>query len=168
MKLGRRLIPILSVRNWPLVASLILVLLAVALQWMSSALARKTNSLDLQMTATEPSRSSHELPGTQADLAASLPDHTSYTQDLASIFKIANASAVELGAIDYRGEENPRLPFLLNRSIEFRLNDEYPKVKTFLSRVLQKLPHASLQEIRIEKKDVLTAQGAIHVRLVLL
>jgi hypothetical protein len=166
MKLGQPLARILNVRNWPWMASAILVLLTVVLQLVAYGLAQKTNALDQMLTAAVPTRS--EPPDIQADMAASLPDHASYTQNLASFFKIASASGIELGAIDYRVEDNPKLPFLVYRSIEFRLNDEYPKVKAFLSRVLQKLPHASLQEIRIEKKDVLTAQGAVQVKLTLL
>jgi len=168
MKLMQRLPRVLSLHHWPLVTCLLLVLVAGALQWTSFALKQKSLALEQQSAAAPTAGASQGLPDMEADLVASLPDQGSYTRDLASFFKIANDSAMELGAIDYRVEENPKLPYLINRSMEFRLNDEYPKVKAFLSRVLQKLPHVSLQEIRIEKKDVLTAQGAVQVRLVLL
>lgn len=168
MMLWRAWSPARILRNWPWVVSLLLIVLAVALGVASIVLTKKARDLEKQLQSAPATPIHRQVSQDQLDVVATLPDHAIYTRDLADFFKIANVSAIELGTIDYKVEDNSRLPFLVNRSIEFRLNDEYPRAKAFLSRVLQKLPHASLQEIRIEKKDVLTAQAAIQVKMVLL
>lgn len=99
-----------------------------------------------------------------SDAFADIPADTQYLSDLGRMLKIAQEGKVSVGVIEYKVEINPKLPLTV-RSIELRANDEYPRVKGFLSHVLMALPNASLQEIRIERKDATTAQGAIVLKL---
>lgn len=154
--------------RWPVVVAMVLTGLAGGAQLGALMLAQKAARLesDVRMALPMPPPKVPVLE--EPDPFESLPDGAEFTKDLSKFFRIAQGFAVTLGPIEYRLEENPKLPQLVQRSMEFRVNEGYPKTKAFLSKVLQTLPHAALQEIRVERKDVMNAQGSIQVKLVLL
>jgi hypothetical protein len=53
----------------------------------------------------------------------------------------------------------------LVRTVEIRLNDDYPNIKKFISHFLDKVPNASLQEIRIERNDAQSLQATTLLKL---
>jgi len=86
-----------------------------------------------------------------------------YTKDLSALFKTAKASLVNIGVVDYKSESLPGGEYLV-RTVDLRLNDEYPRIKNFISNFLDTTLNASLQEIRIERSDAMSEQATMLIR----
>lgn len=94
----------------------------------------------------------------------SIPDDGSHIDDLGRLFKLAKAKGVQIGTVEYRQEQNASLQILV-RTLDIRIHEDYPKLKSFVADLLAAIPHASLQEIRVERKDAATPQGQILLKL---
>jgi hypothetical protein len=96
-----------------------------------------------------------------------LPADATHLDDIGWIFKIAKEQGVNLGAVTYRAETTGAIPVVV-RSMEVRVDEEYPKLKMFLAQMLRDLPHLSVDEIRIEQGNVPTGklQATVHLSLI--
>lgn len=94
----------------------------------------------------------------------SVPDDSSHIDDLGHLFKLAKLKGVHISTVEYSQEQSPSLQVLV-RTLDIRINEDYPKLKGFVAELLGNMPHASLQEIRIDRKDAVTLQGQILLKL---
>ena len=73
----------------------------------------------------------------------------SHLDDLSTLFKLAAEQKVNLGPIGYREDVQPSAGVVI-RSLELQVQDDYPKLKSFLAEVLRTMQHAYLEEVRVE------------------
>lgn len=93
-----------------------------------------------------------------------VPDDSSHIDDLSWLFKLAKAKGVHIGTVEYHQEQSPSLQVLV-RTLDVRVHEDYPKLKSFLAEVLGSMPHATLQEIRVDRKDAGTLRGQVLLKL---
>lgn len=93
-----------------------------------------------------------------------VPEDSSHIDDLTRLFKLAKAKGVHIGTVEYRQEQSPSLQVLV-RTLDIRIHEDYPKLKGFVAELLGTMPHVSLQEIRVDRKDAVTLQGQVLLRL---
>lgn len=153
--------------GWPAMVSCVFLLGAVAS--LAGAWVAHQQRLDVSKSLATLKAKQLAAPRTQATTSDPLPmapQDALFLDDLKALFKLAKSGGISLGVVEYKTERSEKLPLTL-RSIELKVKEDYPKVKGFLSQVLTDFPHASLQEIRIERADGLTAQGTLLIRLML-
>lgn len=73
-----------------------------------------------------------------------------HLKDVEALVRLADQQSVRLGALQFRSEGIDKSPYVL-RVAEFRVEEEYPRLKTFLGELLSRLPHAYLDEVRVER-----------------
>lgn len=93
-----------------------------------------------------------------------IPEDNTHIDDLSRLFRLAKSKGVHIGTVEYRQTPNPSLQVLV-RSLDIRIDDDYPKLKGFVAELLGTMPHVSLQEIRVERKDAAVTQGQILLKL---
>jgi hypothetical protein len=153
--------------GWP--RQMALVLLMVALACLASAwqIAQQAQDLRAQIERAQKSQSVQSKGQAPAFEALSMaPEDTQYIKDLELLFQIGRDTGVSFGSIEYKAEANTKTPLTL-RTLDLRANEDYPKIKGFVSKVLNHMPNAALQEIRIERKDAQAAQGSMLLKLTL-
>lgn len=120
------------------------------------------------LEAIEHTESAHRREAThiKATPASSLamPADTRFLDDINTLHTLASAHGVVLGSIDYGSGEASTLPIVV-RNLDLRLRDDYPKLKSLLSDLLHRLPHAYVREIQIERGDPLLSSVQVTVRL---
>ena len=94
----------------------------------------------------------------------SVPAPQTHLDDMNRLFKLAKDSGVAVGAIVYRLEASSAAP-ILTRTLDLRLNEDYPKLKAFVAALLVAMPHLALQEIRVERKDATASQQQVLLKL---
>lgn len=114
--------------------------------------------LQTQQAAVQPG-----APPVYEPLSMAPPD-TQYIRDLGLLFQWGKEAGVTFGIIEYKSEVHPKTPLTV-RTLDLRTQEDYPKIKGFISRVLNDMPHAALQEIRIDRKDAQAIQGAMLIQL---
>lgn len=168
--MGNRVIAIvqrIARLGWPAMVSCVFLLGAVAS--LAGAWVAHQQRLDVSKSLATLKTKQLAAPRSQpaaGDPLPMAPQDALFLDDLKALFKLAKAAGISLGVVEYKTERSEKLPLTL-RSIELKVKEDYPKVKGFLSQVLADFPHASLQEIRIERADGLTAQGTLLIRLML-
>ncbi|MFN7864049.1 MAG: hypothetical protein ACK5N7_12190 [Curvibacter sp.] len=93
-----------------------------------------------------------------------IPEDQTHIEDLEKLFKLAKAQGVQIGTVEYRQSPNPSLQVTV-RTLEVRIQEDYPRLKVFLADLLGNMPHMSLQEIRVDRKDASTPQGQVLLKL---
>ena len=154
--------------SWPVVLSAVFWVAAIGAFVTAWLIHSDAQALVAQATGLQ-SKSSRNLPTASVesnDIRLLAPSDSEYMQDLARIFKIATADAISLDAIDYRKEVAVGSGFTL-RTVNLRVNEDYPKMKSFVANVLATFPHAALNEIRIERKDATTEQSSVLLKFAL-
>jgi hypothetical protein len=76
------------------------------------------------------------------------PSHDSHLVDIRTIFDAAVEERVALGAMDSRSELL-REPEVLLKHVQLHIEEEYPRVKSMLARVMAELPQMRLDRIDI-------------------
>jgi len=96
-------------------------------------------------------------PERAAQFIDSFPPFSQNVADLRLIFENAEQSRVSLVKGDYTVQADAGSPFIAY-IVNLPVHEPYPAVKQFAAAVLQALPHAALDEIRVSRAD---ANGAV-------
>lgn len=91
-------------------------------------------------------------PDIQSLPARDLAPKAQYLHDVEVLQKTVRDSGLSVLGIEYKTEAQTKLPMQL-RLITLRSSDNYPRIKRFLSTLLDRLPNASLRDIRLERSD---------------
>jgi hypothetical protein len=85
-------------------------------------------------------------------MASSLPPLSQSASDLRRVFALAKVRNVQLpkGEYQLKGDGNSAL---LSYSVTFPVHEQYKALKGFAADVLQALPHASMDELRMSRND---------------
>jgi hypothetical protein len=139
--------------GWPVLAGLTCVVLGLAL--LAAAALFFYQARRLHESSTElgqgntPSITASDNSAPDA-FVAQLPDAPTYLDDVAFIFKQAKERTVNIGAITYRSETSTSMP-VVTHTMEMRLDEDYPKLKSFVAQLLGEMPHLYLDEIQVEQ-----------------
>lgn len=151
--------------GWPVLCGVGLVLVGALLLGLSQQLRLQKNTLQLELRQAQ-------KPGPKAAASAVrgvpviFPPSSDYTADLAQIFDIAKSQGIVLASGDYR-DADPTALGLDTRLVDLRINENYGTLKEFLASVLNAMPHAAVQELRIERKDGATVKHQVFLKLAL-
>ncbi len=154
--------------NWPLLAGLCAGMCGLLMLVMSWYFQRQAH----QPLAATPPVLSNQVPAPRTPSLLPPPSETTFVapapnthlDDLARLFKLARDRGVNIGTIEYRFETTAALPLLI-RTLDLRINEDYPKLKIFVAELLNAMPHAALQEIRVERKDTAASPAQIMLKL---
>lgn len=154
--------------GWPTLVGLLaaacgLVVLAAALHFDRQT--RSLHSLEASTGLGPPgdATANHQFArATEAILT--VPEDGTHIDDLSRLFKLAKTKGIHIGTVEYRQEQNPSLQVLI-RTLDIRIHEDYPKLKGFVAELLGAMPHASLQEIRVDRKDATALQGQVLLKL---
>lgn len=151
--------------GWPVLCGVGLVLVGALLLGLSQQLRAQKNKLQLELRQAQkaaPKPAPHQARG----VPVVFPPSSDYTADLAQIFDIAKSQGIVLASGDYR-DADPTALGLDTRLVDLRINENYGKLKEFLASVLNAMPHAAVQELRIERKDGAAVKHQVFLKLAL-
>lgn len=154
--------------GWPALGGLLAAVIGLAMlsaAWHYDQQARhlRTPSDTAQQGASGDATGSRQF-ARATEAIFTVPEDSTHIDDLNRLFKLAKAKGVLIGTVEYRQTPNPSLQVLV-RTLDIRIHEDYPKLKGLVAELLGSMPHASLQEIRVERKDAATAQGQILLKL---
>ncbi len=158
------LVPLRGI-GWPVPCGLALLLASALLLNVSHQLRSQKDNLHLEL---QQARISAPQPaaGHTRGLPVIFPSSSDYTADLAQIFDIAKTQGIVLASGDYH-DADPTALGLDTRLVELRIDENYSKLKEFLANVLNAMPHAAVQELRIERKDGVAVKHQVFLKLAL-
>jgi hypothetical protein len=151
--------------GWPVLCGALLVLVGALLLGISQQLRVQKNKLQGELRQAQAAGPKPSVSHTRG-VPVIFPPSADYTADLAQIFDIAKSQGIVLASGDYR-DADPTALGLDTRLVDLRLNENYGKLKEFLASVLNAMPHAAVQELRIERKDGATVKHQVFLKLAL-
>jgi hypothetical protein len=166
--LVRTMVRAFAQRGWPIQLAAVLLVAAMASSLGAWAVHRHAQDLAGRLAALQTKQqAAQNRPANTAAVyepLAMAPTDAQYMQDLGLLFQLGKEAGVSFGVIEYKSETKPKTPLTV-RTIDLRTTEDYPKIKGFISKVLNEVPHSALQEIRIERKDAQAAQAAMLIKL---
>ena len=149
--------------GWPGLAAVAMAVLALAVLAGLPALQRSSaqarQALE-QRRAALPARAASAPAGERdplRDFAAAFPPPSQSQADLAAVFASAERARVTLAKGDYAVQDEAGSPFVAY-VISFPVHETYASIKDFTAAVLEALPHAALDEMRMSRPD---AEGLV-------
>lgn len=145
-----------QLRAWPVVVGIALLLTGLGLSAASLAIAEKA-SANIALTDQLRTRPKGELLQPAATTAPLLsgwglrPFHL-HLDDVGEFARVAGRHNLQLGPAAYRMDHHGTLP-LATRFLDVQAEAAYPDLKAFVADLLQFMPHAYLEEIRIEQES---------------
>jgi hypothetical protein len=151
--------------GWPVLCGMGLLLVGALLLGLSQQLRLQKNRLQLELRQAQKAAPKPAAPQARG-VPVVFPPSSDYTADLAQIFDIAKSQGIVLASGDYR-DADPTALGLDTRLVDLRINENYGKLKEFLASVLNAMPHAAVQELRIERKDGAAVKHQVFLKLTL-
>jgi hypothetical protein len=158
--------------GWAAATGLFLLFAAGAAAWWAPQLADEAVALQAQREAvrvrTREARAS--LPPDPADQMAQFrawfPTEEKNVDDLRTLFRIAGEQRIVLARGDYGAARRPDAQ-LSTYDVVLPIHTTYAGVRAFVAAVLNALPHASLEEMRIERSAAGndTVEARVHLTL---
>jgi hypothetical protein len=150
----------IAVIGWPVALGSVAFVTGLLMMAGAAYFNHQTRLLSEEATraATQQSaRSASEPASADSGLATQLPPASTHLNDVGWIFKLAKEQGVAVGGVTYRTETMASIPVTV-RSMEMRVDEEYPKLKAFVAELLRDLPHLYLNELRIEQGNAATGK----------
>jgi len=151
--------------GWPVLCGLALMLAGALLLGVSHQLRIQKNRLQLELRQAQKLGLKPAASHTRG-IPVIFPPSTDYMADLAQIFDIAKNQGIVLTSGDYH-DADPTALGLDTRLVDLRIDENYGKLKEFLANVLNAIPHAAVQELRIERKDGVAVKHQVFLKLAL-
>lgn len=98
--------------------------------------------------------------------AASFPPPRQEARDLEWVFAAAQRHKIDLPKGDYQVSVEPNSPFVV-ASATFPVKASYGDVKAFTADVLRGLPHAAIDELRLERSEATNTMLDARIRFTL-
>jgi hypothetical protein len=154
--------------GWPPLLGLLAIMTGLALLLAAWQVHQQTRHLHHASDATPSAGTSDATQGRQFARATeaifTIPEDRTHIDDLDRLFKLAKSKGVQIGTVEYRQTPSPSLQALV-RTLDVRIHEDYPRLKGFVAELLGSMPHVSLQEIRVERKDATVTQGQVLLKL---
>ncbi len=126
-----------------------------------------TQALVQQRSASPDSAQSGRAPRTLAEFGAQLPALRDNAADMGTLLRLAETHKLALAKGDYQLSSDPRAP-VQSYSVTLPLHGSYATLKKFSAEALRALPHAVLDELRMERLDAASTDVDARVRFTLL
>jgi hypothetical protein len=150
--------------GWPVIAGLACIVAGLAMLGGAAYLNQRAGALT-RPAAAAASAPPAPTPMQRHDNAVLVaPPSFTHLDDLGALFRIAKHQGVALGPITYSSEPVASLPVLM-RVVELRVDEDYPKLKSFVAELLRGMPHAYLREIRVEQANAASARVQASLKL---
>jgi len=82
--------------------------------------------------------------------AAEPPLLLTHLSDVETLLRLSEQKGVSIGTLQIRSDPGPDPSYRL-RVVEFRVEEDYPKLKAYLADLLSRFPHLYLDELRIDQ-----------------
>jgi hypothetical protein len=99
--------------------------------------------------------------------SASFPTRDRNAEDLREVFAAARRHEVALNKGEYQFNADPASPFV-TYAATFPVREGYGDIKKFTSDVLRSLPHAAMEELRLERSDAGATVLDARIRITLI
>ena len=160
--------------GWPGVVGAMLVLGAGLLLAVLTPLQHDADALHMSLSQQRDALRKRAPPAAPQDAAAerarryveSFPPPSQRADDVEQLFKSAQSAGVELPKGNFAPKTEQGSPFTVY-TVTLPLRARYPALKVFVADVLESLPHASLEELRMTRADAGSGQLESVVRLAL-
>ena len=156
-------------RVWPALAGLAAILVGIAAlvmtsHWKDTAMATTLRTKEVKAElALARTRALGRKSGSAA-AALEVPPSFMQLSDVESLIRVAEQQKVKLGSLQFRTEPVPNTPYVV-RTAEFRVEEEYPRIKGFLAELLGRVPHLYLGELRVDQTAQADGKVLANVRL---
>ena len=145
--------------GWPGLAGVAMLVLALAvlaaLPALQHSIEQARRVVD-QRRAARPACAAASAPAgerdTLRDFAAAFPPTSQSQDDLAAVFASAERARITLAKGDYAVQDEAGSPFV-SYVVSFPVHEPYASIKDFTAAVLEALPHAALDEMRMSRPD---------------
>lgn len=153
-----------------------LLAVAVPLALWTPSLLHQTDALQQAAQARQAARRDNTPreaptpPSPQAQLqefSATFPTREHSADDLRQVFAAARRHNVALLKGEYRFVTDPNSPFV-TYALTFPVHESYAAIKTFTADVLRALPHAQMDELRLERAEAGAALIDARIRFSLI
>jgi hypothetical protein len=158
--------------GWLAAAGLLLLLVAMAFQWLLVEPLHASNE-DLRSELSAQRRKQVQKPNPQEDAAkrqaefySTLPDSSDTLHAVAVLNRAAKAGAFTLSNGEYRVARQGSGP-LIRYQITVPLHADYPHVRAWLVQVLNQLPNVALDEVSLKRDDAAATALDAKLRLTL-
>jgi hypothetical protein len=94
------------------------------------------------------------------------PTLSQNAEDLSRMFALAQKNSLKLPKGDYQLSSVPGSPFM-TYTVTFPVKESYQLLKRYTSEVLSELPHASMDELRLERSDASARELDARIRFTL-
>jgi hypothetical protein len=101
-----------------------------------------------------------------SQLVARLPSAQQNAADLKKLFEAARRNGVSLPRGDYQFASEPNSPFV-GYTATFPVSEGYGAIKRFVADALRELPHAAMDDLRLERPDAGAAVVEARIRITL-
>jgi hypothetical protein len=150
-----------------LAAALALVASAPSLTHRAEVLDQVAQARDAMLLATGGASAESSAQARWRQFSASFPARSQMAEDLRHVFAAAQRSDVSLVKGEYRIVTEANSPFVVY-SMTFPVRESYTGIKRFTAEVLRSLPHAEMEELRLERGDAGAAALEARVRISLI
>lgn len=166
--LASKLIGFSQRAGWPVLAGLLAFFIGLALLLGAWQVKQETRHLGASTPPSTTVDAGYVEPQRQfaraTEAVFTIPEDKTHLDDLDKLFKLAKSKGVQIGTVEYRQSPNPALQALV-RTLDIRMVEDYPRLKGFVAELLSSMPHVSLQEIRVERKDSSATHGQVLLKL---
>lgn len=156
-------------RAWPVLAGLAAMLAGIALLFASTrveerkhAVVERTKQLRSELAVARAANLRGET--RPRETALEVPPASMQLVDVEALVRVAEHSNVRLGSLQFRSEPIPNTPYLV-RTAEFRIEEEYPRMRAFLAELLGRIPHLYLDELRVDQAAQADGKVQANVRM---
>lgn len=153
--------------GWPPLLGLLAAMTGLALllaAWQVNQQARRLHAPEATPSVETSDATQARQFARATDAIFTIPEDRTHIDDLERLFKLAKSKGVQIGTVEYRQTPSPSLQALV-RTLDVRIHEDYPRLKGFVAELLGSMPHVSLQEIRVERKDATVTQGQVLLKL---
>lgn len=93
-----------------------------------------------------------------------VPHFYAHLSDVETLIRVSQQQTVRLSALQFRSDRVENLPYII-RIAEFRIEEDYPRLKTFVAELLNRMPHLYLDELRVDQGGEVSGKVQATLRL---
>jgi hypothetical protein len=150
---GIEKLPLLTLLAW---LELMVVIVITVMLWLSSQQIMKQAELPVTTPETVPMATSPMTKQLDTFFSA-VPRVQQVSQAIETLFTVADNYRISLQEVAYRDEYKSGEP-ILYYTIDFTVQNSYPKIKTFLTALLAAMPYVALEQISFDRDSIDTSQ----------
>jgi hypothetical protein len=154
--------PVLTLISWLSVALLIAVLIWFLIMVKTVPTSDQSESQEVAKTTIMA-----ETPESPVNtVLSSAPEVKQVTYAIETLFSIASKHQLKLEEVMYQSQDTKKVPLLIY-AIDFSVEQRYPRIKAFITDLLQALPYLALEQVSFEREEIRASQIRSDLRFIL-